>query len=382
MDISKYFKSIFIAVLLFFLFFPIDSRAENEVEPNSVYIFSSPTCPHCIKAKSFLEKFKEEKNPELSIHDFEISKNTEKVEEFYEKYSVPENQRGFVPAIFIGKKYFIGFNGSIEEEISALLHGNEIKNENEEGGNSTNIPILGKIDVSGFSLPVLSVILGIADGFNVCSLGALMIILGLVMALRSRPRIIMFGGAYILTTALVYGAMIFLWHQFFTLIASYTRSLEMLIGLLSLGGGFYLLREFYKAYKSGPICRSNNLLSRLSPKIEKIFKDKSHLALLIGSVVVFSVVITIVEFPCSAVMPVLFTSILANSGISFGLSFLYMTIYILFYMLDEIIIFLIAVFTLEIKIVSHRLIIFFNLLASLMFIFLGFYYLFGFSLLM
>jgi len=48
----------------------------------------------------------------------------------------------------------------------------------------------------------------------------------------------------------MYGLLIFLWHQLFTFIAPYIKSMEILIGILALAGGIYLLREFYKAYKS------------------------------------------------------------------------------------------------------------------------------------
>jgi len=338
-------------------------------------MLTSPTCPHCISAKKFFEDFQKEQGLKLEIHDFNMSQSTDKAKEYYDKYSVPKSEQGLVPAIFIGDKYYIGFSEQIGEEISAYLLGQKQETK-KENNNLAKLPILGEVDLSKFSLPALAVILGITDGFNVCSLGALLIILGLVMALGSRKRIILFGSAYILTTALVYGIMIFLWHQLFSLIAPYVKSFEMLVGLLSLVGGVYLLREFYKAYKSGPICSSNNLLSRLSPKIERIFENKKNWLVLLGSVIAFSIVVTVVEFPCSAFLPVLFSSILVDSGISLGMSVFYMCIYLILYMLDEIIIFLIAALTLKIKIASPKFITFFNLLAAIIFIVVGIYYFF------
>lgn len=376
MHISKVVRNIAAAGLFFlFLIFPAGVFAEAGKNLEPIYLFTSPTCPHCISAKKFFEDFQKEKGLKLEIHDFNISQGTDKAKEYYEKYSVPKSEQGLVPAIFIGDKYFIGFSEQIGEEISAYLLGQ--KPEEKKGNdNLAKLPILGEVDLSKFSLPILAVILGITDGFNVCSLGALLIILGLVMVLGSRKRIILFGSAYILTTALVYGFMIFLWHQLFSLIAPYVKSFEMLVGILSLAGGVYLLREFYKAYKSGPICSSNNLLSRLSPKIERIFENKKNWLILLGSVIAFSIVVTVVEFPCSAFLPVLFSSIMVDSGISLGMSVFYMCIYILFYMLDEIIIFLIAALTLKIKIASPKFITFFNLLAAIIFIVVGIYYFF------
>ena len=376
MHISKVVRNVAAAGLFFlFLISPMSVFAEAGKNLEPIYLFTSPTCPHCISAKSFFENFQQEQGLKLEIHDFNMSQSTDKAKEYYEKYFVPKSEQGLVPAIFIGDKYYVGFSEEIGEEISAYLLGQEQKEE-KRNDDLAKLPILGEVDLSKFSLPILAVILGITDGFNVCSLGALLIILGLVMVLGSRKRIILFGSAYILTTALVYGFMIFLWHQLFSLIAPYVKSFEMLVGLLSLAGGVYLLREFYKAYKSGPICSSNNLLSRLSPKIERIFENKKNWLILLGSVIAFSIVVTVVEFPCSAFLPVLFSSIMVDSGISLGMSVFYMCIYILFYMLDEIIIFLIAALTLKIKIASPKFITFFNLLAAIIFIVVGIYYFF------
>ncbi|MDD5749803.1 MAG: glutaredoxin domain-containing protein [Patescibacteria group bacterium] len=369
-------KILFSLFTLTFLLLPWQNAlAETVTQNGPVYIFSSPTCPHCATAKKFLENFKKESSPNLIIYDYEISRNAFLAKNFYEKYSVPQNMQGLVPAIFVGDKYFVGFSAQTGEEIAAyLLDQEEVK---KEGNGLTKLPILGEVDLLDLSLPILAITLGLIDGFNVCSLGALVIILGLVMVLHSRRRIFIFGGAFIFTTAIIYGLLIFLWHQFFSFIAPYIRSMELLIGLLALAGGIYLLREFYKAYKSGPICSTNNLMSRLTPKIEKVFQSKSSWLALLSAVIVFATVVTIVEFPCSAFLPVLFTSILVDSGISLGTSLFYIMLYMLFYLLDEIIIFIAAVLTLKIKIVSPKFIIFFNLLAAAIFIFLGITYLLG-----
>ncbi|MDD4625275.1 MAG: glutaredoxin domain-containing protein [Candidatus Pacebacteria bacterium] len=391
-----------------------------------VHVFTSTTCPHCAQAKSFLDDFEKENNFGLKINDYEFGENINKINEFYDAYSVPESRRGLVPAIFVGDRYWVGFNDSVAGEISSYLvewkqnseqnatstenttttenattSENPIASENAStsgnsaAGNNTgtgsagnthnsetmiNLPFFGEVNLLDFSLPALAIVLGAMDGFNVCSLGALVMILGLVIVLRSRKKIFLFGGIFLLITGTVYGFLILAWHQFFVFISPYIRRMEALIGLLALAGGAYLLREFYKAWKSGPVCSSNNLMSRLSPKIEKLFVEKSGWITLSAAIALFAVIVTIVEFPCSAFLPVLFAGILAESGLSTSLSLAYMALYIIFYLIDEVIIFTIAALTLKIRIVSPRIIVFLNLAAALVFIFLGVYYLFGHSL--
>lgn len=371
-------KKILVALFLIAFLLPFENvLAQSKLEENAIYLFSSPSCPYCTQAKNAIKRIKEDHDLNFLLYDYNISQNINLAKKLYQDYSVPASQQGLVPAIFIGEKYFIGFNKQIEQEITAYLLDQEKENNNFKNNNLIRLPVLGEVNLSDFSLPLLAITLGIVDGFNVCSLGALIIILGLVMILGSRRRIILLGGAFILTTAIIYGFLIFLWHRFFSLISPYIGSMNMLIGLIALAGGIYLLREFYRAYKSGPICSSNNLMSRLTPKIEKIFKNKTNWLALLTAVVIFAIIAVIVEFPCSAFLPVLFTSILVDSGVSLIASLYYISIYMFLYLLDEIIILLIAVFTLKIKIVSPKFIILFNLLAAFIFIFLGIYYLFN-----
>ena len=357
------------AFLAFFLFFPFIKPTLADTKDKEINFFGSPTCPHCIKERQFLDELKKNRS-DIVINEYVFSENTELVNNLYKEYNVIKNQQGLVPVTFIGDKSFICFNDDIKNQIEA-----QINNEVKEVSDNKVKSFWGKeINVEKFSLPALSVVLGIVDGFNVCSLGALVIILGLVMVLGSRKRILLLGGTFLFITGLTYGLLIFLWHQLFTLITPYVKSMELLIGILSIIGGIYLIKEFIKSYKQGPNCSSSNLLGRLSPRIEKIFANKKNLAILLSVVALFSLVITIVEFPCSAFLPVLFSGILAEAHLSFGMTLLYMTIYIIFYLLDEIIIFLIAFFTMKIKILSPKFINFFNLLAASIFLFLGSYY--------
>ncbi len=344
-----------------------EEKNENKVE---ILFFGSPTCPHCLAEKDFLKKI-EKKYLNVVIKEYDFSKNIELIENLYEEHGVVKGQRGLVPATFINGNFFLGFNDDIGKEIEKQIQGLEVQGSSPK----IRIPFIGEVDVFKYSMPALAIVLGVIDGFNVCSLGALVIILGLVMVLRSRKRILILGGTFVFVTALTYGLLIFLWHQFFTFISPYIKSMEILIAILSIIGGIYLLKEFIKSIKEGPSCSSGGIIARLTPKVEKIFSSKKNISILFGVVVLFALAITIIEFPCSAFLPMLFASLLAESQFSLGTSISYMGLFLLFYMLDEIIIFLIAFFTLKIKIVSPKFINAFNLLAALIFLFLGFYYL-------
>jgi hypothetical protein len=68
---------------------------------------------------------------------------------------------------------------------------------------------------------------------------------------------------------------------------------------------------------------------------------------LISATVVLAAGVSLVEFSCTAGFPVIWTNLLAVHGVS-GLTFLvYLLVYMLIYQLDEMAIFLVAVFTLR-----------------------------------
>lgn len=333
-------------------------------EEADVEFFYSPTCPHCAKEKIFLKGL-EEKYPALVINQYDVinsQENRKLLNEFYEKYNVPKSLQGLVPATFVSAKYFVGFDDEVAKEIEGLL-----ENRTAAAKDSIALP-----------LPAMAIVSGALDGFNVCSLGALILILSLVLALNSRKKIFIFGGIYLLTTAIVYGFLIFFWYKLFEAVAPYLKIMNILIGVLGISGGIYFFRQFLKSRKSSLACDSESagkISSKLLPKLQKLLNSPSSLLLAAGAVFVFAFMLTVVEFPCSAVVPIAFAAVLSQAGYPPVLYILYIAIYILFYLLDEIIIFLVALITSKLWMSSPKFFKWIVLLEAIILFAIGFYYL-------
>ncbi len=367
-------KVILLSIL--FLSFSGFVLAQEKIEVNFFY---SKTCPHCAEEKSFLENEIINKYPRIELNKFSISENVDLLKEFYKEYGVSSREHGLVPVTFIEGSYFVGFSdqigSEIEEYVSNLSEGKEPGIISEK--NKVSLPFLGKIDVSKYSLPALSVVLGFFDGFNVCSLGALVLILTIVLSLKEKKKIFLYGTVFVATTAFIYGLLIIVWHQIFSFLASYLRGMEIIIGVIGVLGGVYFFREFLRFRKYGPTCQSGGAVSKFSSKIKKTLQESESIFLIVLSILAFAAAITIVEFPCSAAIPVFFASILADAGLSPLLYLLFIAVFVFFYMLDEIIIFLIAFFTMKIRIASPRFTVWITLIESLFLFALGIFYLFG-----
>ena len=373
----KYFFVFLISAL--FLFNAGFVLAEEEYP--EIYFFYSSSCPHCAAEKDFLKNI-ESDYPKLKINEYLITdqENQGLYLELIKQYEV-ERYSGLVPITFLGDEFFLGFN----ENIGNLIEGS-IKRQFEENGgiikgNLINLPILGEINMEDYSLPLLSVILGILDGFNVCSLGALVLIIAMALALKSRIKIFVFGGIFIITTAVVYGLLIGFWYKLFTFLSPYLRVMELVIGLIGIGGGLYFLKQFFKFKKQGPACQADfgqKVASKFSLKLEGAFKEKRNLFIILLIVLLFAAVITVIEFPCSAVVPVIFAGTLAKAELS-SLSYLfYISLFLLFYMADELIIFSIAVAKMSIWLTSPKFVTWITLIEAIILFAFGLYYLIGF----
>ena len=368
---------IFILILIFSSFDNVFAKEDLEIN-----FFYGEICLFCADEQRFLDEIAE-KYPEIKINRYlNTDPDARKLLVDLCKKCNAERYLGLVPMTFVGDEFFLGFDDAegrkIEESIQRQLKGIGPAQDKDE--KKINLPIIGEVDLTKYSLLAQAVVLGFFDGLNVCSLGALILILGLVLILRSRSKILIFGGIFILTTAIMYGLLIVLWYQIFYFLAPYLKVMNILVGLLGIVGGIYFLRQFIKFKKYGPTCDikpGKGIMSKFSLRIQKSFEETGGIWGIIVSIFMFAMVITIVEFPCSAVVPVFFASTLVEAQLSTLTYLLYIAIFIFFYLLNEIIIFSIAVFTMSVRIASSKVMTWISLAGAIILFALGFYYLFG-----
>ncbi len=391
---KKWFLSILIFSLMLnsFSHFVLAEQAPNEFQYPAfqqqelkIYFFYIKGCPFCIAQKKFHEQIRE-KYPEIKFqyHNIINPESRKLLIDLADRHNA-QRYVGIAPLTFIGQDFFVGFDDPegigrrIEISIRAQLEIKEPLNDyNLYDQHIIILPLIGEFDVAKHSLTVLAIILGALDGFNVCSLGAIILILSLIIVLRSRKKILLYGGTFILTTSLIYGLLMILWYKFFTLLAPYFVLMKLLIAFLALTGGILFIRQFLKFRKEGPVCRTD----QKSKKISKTFFSRIQTSLqgknvfkIIASIFLFAAIITIIEFPCSAAIPVVFTSILAAARLPTFYSFAYIALFVLFYMIDEIIIFLVALFSLRLWLASPKFITWITFVQAIVLFALGFYYL-------
>jgi hypothetical protein len=191
---------------------------------------------------------------------------------------------------------------------------------------SLTLPILGTIQTANLSLPVLSVVLGFVDGFNPCAMWTLLFLISLLLGMKDRKRMWILGTTFIITSAFVYFLFLTAWLNFF-LILGFVFWVRIVIGLVALGVGIYNLRDYH--------------LNK-----EGITHERKFI-LAFGGIILLAFAVNLVELVCSAGLPAIYTQILSISNLSPGQHYSYILIYIFFFMIDDLVVFAIAMITLH-----------------------------------
>src|SRR3990170_1405550 len=84
-------------------------------------------------------------------------------------------------------------------------------------GTSVVLPLAGPVDARTISLPVLAIVLGGLDAFNPCALSVLLFLLSVLVGSRSRRRMALIGGTFVLVSGLTYFVLMAAWLNLFLL---------------------------------------------------------------------------------------------------------------------------------------------------------------------
>ncbi len=208
------------------------------------------------------------------------------------------------------------------------------------------IPLLGQIDLGAQSLALSTALIAFVDGFNPCSLWVLSVLLALTLHTGSRKKVFIIGLVFLTVTSFVYILFIAGLFTMFTII-SFVGWIQVVVALLALFFAAVNIKDYFW-YKEGlSFTISNEKKPGLYKSMRRVLNAGDSLPALIGATVVMSAGASLVEFSCTAGFPVLWSNLVAAQGVT-ALTFIgLLAIYMLVYQVDELAIFLTAVFSLR-----------------------------------
>ncbi len=341
--------------------------AQEKIEVN---FFFSVTCPHCAKEKVFLEQL-EEKYPQIEVKKLGLFErvNVDQLKEFYRNYKVPSEIQGYVPITFIKDRYFLGFEekigNKIENYILGLIEGIPPEGQVEPGEPTEEIvtpttleekirlPIFGEIDISKVGLLTLSVLIGITDGFNACAMWALFFLLTFLVASGSRKRIFLIGGTFILVSGIVYFLFISAWMNLFLFIG-HLKIIQIIISLMAVIFGLICIKDYFAFGKGISLIIPEKTRDKIVKRMEIITNPKLAISATILGVAILAAGVNLIELLCTTGFPAVFTKILTVHHLPTLSYYFYLLVYILFYMLDDFVIFSVVILTLGAKPLPDR----------------------------
>ena len=402
-------KIVFIFTFIFLLL-PFSVNANEKV---NVYLFYGDGCPHCSALEEYLdENYSNDKD--VKVYKYEVWNDVTNQELGKKVEDVTGEEAKGVPYFVIGKEVMQGYSAgdvwekkvdkAIEEAKKinyndnvgitlGVVEGKITKDDDipksnydpdkkeadisdyynsdsdSDANTKLNIPLIGTISLKDMSIPVIAILIGLVDGFNPCAMWVLIFLITMLFDYPSRKKMWILGCTFLFTSAFIY----FLFMISFLKVAMFINSinvLKLLIAVFALVFGGFNIYRYFKTKDVGCDVVDKNKRRKIINRIKNILSSKSF-AFAIGGIILLAISVNLIELLCSMGLPVMFTEILAYNNITGVKNILYIILYIIFFLIDDLIVFFIAMKTLKITAISNKYSKYSHLVGGLIMIAIG-----------
>ncbi|MBU1036949.1 hypothetical protein KKF32_02850 [Patescibacteria group bacterium] len=389
---NKFTTTLFLIIIFLFgfLFFSTKVSAQDQV---NLYLFHSENCPHCKEERAYLKILQEEYKDQLVINEYEVNERRENLKLFKALEDLYDYRIVGVPVTVVGDKIITGYlndqttGQEIKRQIDLCLSSfcsdrlgdyinsssqpsplEDTKAPSSEIPEEIHLPLFGSLNTKTVSLPVLTMVIGLMDGFNPCAMWALAYLISLLLPMQNRRRMWTLGGTFIIISGLVYFLFMAAWLNLF-LFLGFIGIIRLIIGLGALAVGAYNLREYRLSRPGCKVTRSESR-QKIFARLREITQKRSLIIALLG-VVILALAVNLVEAFCSLGLPAIYTQVLSLTVMFKWQYYLYLLLYIFFFILDDMIVFIIAMITLRAVGLSDKYSRFSHLIGGLVILILG-----------
>lgn len=375
-------------ILLFLIMFIPCVIFGSEKDLN-IYLFYGDGCPHCAEEEEWFKTYLE-KNKNIKIHRYEVWYDKDNQEKYSKVHEILNDKSSGIPYLVIGESVISGFDKDLTPERirNAVEYYRNINykdkvgiylgvvSESETGQDETKyedtkvkIPLLGTKEAKDVSIGLSAFLIGVVDGFNPCAMWILLFLISMLLGMKNKKRMWILGITFLASSALVYFLFLLSWLNL-SVFLNKVLYIRVAISFFAVLFGVLQVVNFFFKKDDGCEVVDNKNRKRIIKSIQKIIKEKSFILAILGIILLASSV-NIIELLCSLGLPVMFTQILAINEVSKVRQILYSLLYVLFFMIDDIIIFIIAMKTLEIKAISNKYGKYSHLIGGLIMIIIG-----------
>ncbi len=391
---KKIAKLIFIIISIIFISTNVNAK---ETDNLTLYVFKGDGCPHCKAEMDYLDTIKD-KYTNLEIKEYEVWYDDDNASLLTKVESYFNIKRSGVPTTIIGNTVIQGYQNEsstgkkIERAINfyeendykdivkEIKDGTAIKNTKKsdkfqeeetklDKETSVKAPIVGNVNLKDVSLLTSAVILGLIDGFNPCAMWILLFLISALIGMKDRKRMWTLGLTFLITSGLVYMLIMLSWISIAVKITTIVW-IRNIIAIIALIGAILNLKSFIKSKNSGCEIVDSKKRKNIFSKIKKFTSEKSFILAFFG-IIGLAISVNLVELACSAGLPLIFTELLAINNVSGFIKFIYIGIYIIFFLIDDIIVFTISMYTMKATGISTKYGKYSHLIGGLIMLLIG-----------
>lgn len=315
-----------------------------------LYFFWSPSCPHCLTARPFVEALPERLSW-LRLHSLNVTL-PENAQHYLRLAESLGGDARSVPAFLFCGQMQVGYNkdadsGRALEGLLGACHdsgGGALMPPTTDTGDLAAVPGLAWLDLQQLSLPIFTLVIAGLDAFNPCAFFVLLFLLSLLVNARARGRMLFIGGIFVLFSGLMYFLFmaawlnLFLWLGELRLVTLAAGAVAVLISLLNIKDYFW--------FKQGPsLSIPEAAKPGLFQRMRALLRGDNLPALTLGTIVL-AVVANSYELLCTAGFPMVYTRYLTLAGLEPLQHYLYLGLYNLIYVLPLLTIVLVFAHTL------------------------------------
>ena len=311
-------------------------------------LFHGEGCPHCAAEREFLTDL-QQREPRLQVLEYEVW-----YDEANQRLLLEEAQRlGFepvgVPVTIIGDRYWVGFSDAIavqiEDEVAAGLAGADAGTSRDPPAADAvvvDVPIVGVVELTSASLLVSTLVIGFVDGVNPCSLWALSVLLAILLHSGSRRRVLVVGSTFLAVTAGMYAVYLLGMYGAQAWIGDLVW-VRLAVAALAAAFGVLHLKDFVAFHRGVSLSIPDGRKPQLYSRMRAVSASETSVLTALVGTALLAVGVSLLETPCTAGLPLLWTGLLAAQDVPAGEAAALFAVYMLVFLLDELLVLTAAV---------------------------------------
>jgi hypothetical protein len=323
----------------------VAAEADAEVE---LIMFWGVGCPYCAEEWEFLAVLQDD-YPELRVTGYEVRYEPANLDLFIATMTERGLEARSIPTTILGDQVWEGFDVGTGDQIRAAVAtalDSAPAPVPDESSDVIRLPLIGAVDVGSSSLVVSTFLIALVDGFNPCSLWALSILLALVLRTGSRRRVLAIGGAFLIVTTLLYGLYVGGIYGFLSYTA-HQSWVRLAMAAVALGFGVISLKDYFWFRRGPSLTIPDERKPWLYRRMRAVAATEKALPAALAGTAVLAVGVSILETPCTAGYPLLWADLLDAHSIGLAGAIPLFALYMLVFLLDELIVFGVAVFAMR-----------------------------------